>query len=103
MKWIWVIVLAIIGILAAIAAVEYLTVSIGHLPSFMGGHPATAGHHHARGHLRKRGYAALVVAVVAFVAAGFLAYRIARHGKGSNDPSADQLLSSSGSADPAAG
>jgi amino acid transporter len=102
MKWIWVIVLAIIGILAAIAAVEYLTVSIGHLPSFMGGHPGTgAHHHHARGHLRKRGYVALVVAVVAFVAAGFLAYRITRQGKGSNDPSADQLLSTP--ADPAAG
>jgi hypothetical protein len=101
MKWIWVIVFAVIGILAAIAAVEYLTVSISHIPSFMGGH-------HGRGHFRKRGYGSLVIAVVAFVIAGFLAYRIVRTDKGTtggsqSDASADDLLSSPGTSDPAAG
>ena len=70
MKWIWVIILAIIGILAAIVAVEYLTVSIGHLPSFIpGGKP---GHH---GHYHKRGAIAAVIAFVALVVAGYLTYR----------------------------
>lgn len=101
MKWIWVIVLAIIGILAAIVAVEYLTVSISHVPSFMGGH-------HARGHFRKRGYGSLLIAIVAFVIAGFLAYRIVRAGKGAaggsgSETSAEDLLSSPGPSDPAAG
>jgi hypothetical protein len=74
MKWIWVIVLAIIGVLAAIVAIEYFAVPIHHLPSFMGGHH---GKHHG-GHYRKRGAGAAVVAIVAFAIAGFLAYRIVK-------------------------
>jgi uncharacterized membrane protein YidH (DUF202 family) len=73
MKWIGVIVLVIIGILAAIVAVEYLTVSIHSLPSFIPGH-----HAGKRGHYHKRGAVAGFVAVVAFAVAGYLAYRFTR-------------------------
>lgn len=72
MKWIWVIVLAVVGILAAIVAIEYFTVSIHALPSVLG-----PDHHaHAHGHYRKRGAVAALIAVIAFAAAGYLAYRI---------------------------
>jgi uncharacterized membrane protein required for colicin V production len=76
MKWIGVIILVIIGILAAIVAVEYLTVSIHNLPSFIPGHVA-----HKNGHYHKRGAVAAVIALLAFVGAGFWAYRIANAGK----------------------
>jgi hypothetical protein len=69
MKWIWVIILGIIGVLAAIVAVEYLTVSIHNLPSFI------PGRHPGRGHYHKRGAIAAVIALLAFIGAGFLAYR----------------------------
>jgi hypothetical protein len=69
MKWIWVIVLVIVGILAAAVSIEYFTVSIHALPSFM-------GQHHGRGHYRKRGAGAALIALVAFVGAGFLFFRI---------------------------
>jgi uncharacterized membrane protein YidH (DUF202 family) len=71
MKWIYVIVLVIVGVLAAIVAIEYFTVSIHALPSFL-------GRHHGRGHYHKRGAVAAFIAFVAFVAAGYLAYRITR-------------------------
>jgi hypothetical protein len=71
MKWLWVIVLVIVGILAALVAIEYLTISIHAIPSFMGRHPG-------RGHYRKRGALAAVIAVIAFVAAGYLIYRTRR-------------------------
>ena len=61
MKWILVIVLAIIGVLAAIVAIEYFVVPIHSLPSFIPGHRHTAGHY------RKRGAAAALIAVVALV------------------------------------
>jgi hypothetical protein len=70
MKWLWVIVLIVVGIVAAVFAFEYLTVGIGHLPSWVPGHVAGQ-----RGHLHKRGYAAALVAVVAFVGAGWLIYK----------------------------
>lgn len=96
MKWIWVIILAIIGILAAIVAVEYLTVSIGHLPSYIPGHKLR-GH----GHYRKRGAVAAVIAFVALVAAGYLTFRNLRTQPAATpstpartgDTSADQILS----------
>jgi hypothetical protein len=97
MKWIWVIVLVIIGALATFVAVEYLTVAIHALPSYI------PGHHAGRGHYRKRGAGAIVIAVVAFAVAGYLAYRIlqtqpaATAGTSSRvtgQGSADQLLSS---------
>ena len=74
MKWLGVIVLLIVGILAALVAVEYLTVSIHAVPAFMGRHPG-------RGHYRKRGAAAVLVAVIAFVAAGYLIVRMRRADK----------------------
>jgi len=89
MKWALVIVLAIIGVLAAIVAIEYFVVPIHSLPSFIPGHKATAGHY------RKRGAAAALVAVVAFVAAGLLAARIRREGAAPapvSGSTADQLL-----------
>ncbi|MGD0393690.1 MAG: hypothetical protein ABSC41_13715 [Acidimicrobiales bacterium] len=74
MKWLWVIVLVIVGILAALVAIEYLTISIHAIPSFMGRHPG-------RGHYRKRGALAALIAVIAFVAAGYLIYRTRRADK----------------------
>jgi hypothetical protein len=70
MKWIWVIILVIVGVLAAIVAIEYLTVSIHNLPSIIPGAKP-----HAKGHYHKRGAGAALIALVAFVGAGFLAYR----------------------------
>ncbi len=72
MKWIWVIVLVIIGALATFVAIEYLTVAIHALPSYIPGHKG------GRGHYRKRGAFAAVIAVIVFVVAGFLAYRIVK-------------------------
>ncbi len=69
MKWIWVILLVIVGILASIVAIEYLTVSIHALPSYIPGRKA------GRGHYNKRGAGAALVAFIAFVAAGYLTYR----------------------------
>lgn len=80
-KWIWVIVLVIVGGLATYVAVEYFTVSIHALPSYLGGKATVPGHAPPRGHYRKRGAGAALVALVAFVAAGFLAYRIVRANK----------------------
>jgi hypothetical protein len=79
MKWLGVIVLTIIGIVAAVFAVEYLTVLIGHLPSWIPGHDSTRIHGHLKyGHYRKRGALAALVAIIAFGAAGFLVYRIVK-------------------------
>ena len=71
MKWLWVIVLVIVGILAALVAIEYLTISIHAIPSFMGRHPG-------RGHYRKRGALAVLIALIAFGGAGYLIYRTRR-------------------------
>lgn len=86
MKWIWVIVLAIIGILAAIVAIEYFVVPIHSLPSYIPGY-----HHHRRGHYHKRGAIAALIAVVALGAGGYLAYRFSRTRP--SDPSADPAAS----------
>jgi uncharacterized membrane protein YidH (DUF202 family) len=99
MKWIWVILLAIIGILAAIVAIEYFVVPIHSLPSYIPGY-----HHHRRGHYHKRGAIAALIAIIALGAAGYLAYRFSRtqpsKASTSSDPippgegsSADELLS----------
>ena len=90
MKWLWVIVLVIVGALATFVAVEYFTVAIHALPSFIPGHRATiAGHHPARGHYRKRGAVAAFIALVAFAAAGFLAYRVVQRDKVAAEPASD--------------
>ena len=69
MKWIIVIILAIIGVLAAIVAFEYLTISIHKLPHYLGGKKG-------RGHYKKRGEGLAVIAVIALGSAGYMAYRI---------------------------
>jgi len=68
MKWPWIIVLLIVGVLAALLAAEYLSVSIHALPSFL-------GQHKGRGHYRKRGAGAALIALLAFAGAGYLIYR----------------------------
>lgn len=88
MKWVAVIVLAVIGVLAAIVAIEYFVVPIHSLPSML-------GHRQTGGHYRKRGAAAALVAVVAFVGAGLLAVRIRRQDAApaaASASTADQLL-----------
>ena len=83
MKWIVVVVLVVIAILAAVVAVEYFTVAIHALPSWLPGHKATiAGHKHPpRGHYRKRGAVAAVIAFILLVIAGFLTYRNLQSGR----------------------
>jgi hypothetical protein len=100
MKWIPVIILVIVGALAAFVAVEYLTVSIHSLPSYIPGRKRGFGHYH------KRGAIAAFIAFVAFVVAGFLAYRNTRGpstapagasasaSAGAGEGSIDQILSS---------
>ena len=100
MKWIWVIVLVIIAGLAAFVAIEYFTVSIHSLPSYIPGHKPAHGHY-GGGHYRKRGAGAAVVAFVALVGAGYLTYRNLQGQKPAaarpatkDGSSVDQLLSS---------
>jgi hypothetical protein len=108
MKWIGVAVLAIVGILAAIVAVEYLTVSIHNLPSWIPGHESLGAHLAGRGHYHKRGAAAALVAVVAFAGAVFVAIRgfnfsrkprAAAAPKGAATSAGDMLASPEASAD----
>lgn len=90
MKWLWIILLIVVGIVAAVFAFEYLTTGIGHLPSWVPGHIARTvpvngncpkgtnlkdGYCYAPGHEHKRGYGAALVAVLAFVGAGWLIYK----------------------------
>ena len=76
MKWLGVIVLTVIGVLAAVLAVEYLTVAIGHLASIIPGHSSVYVHGHLRrGHYRKYGAVSALVAVAALAGAGYLIYR----------------------------
>ncbi len=69
MKWLWVVLLLVIAGLAAFVAVEYLTVSISHLPSYLPGRKKGHGHYHTRGAI------AALIAFVALVLAGYLTYR----------------------------
>jgi uncharacterized membrane protein YidH (DUF202 family) len=97
MKWFAVIVLVIVGVLAAFVAIEYLTVSIHALPTYIPGHHAAYPHHSERGHYHKRGAVAAVIALVAFVVAGFLALRIMRSNQANpqvGPASSDQLIAS---------
>jgi hypothetical protein len=95
MKWFVVIVLVIIGALAAFVAIEYLTVSIHALPSYIPGHKAAYAGHSERGHYHKRGAAAALVAVVALGAAAFLAFRIVKSNQSNTSvrpATSDQLI-----------
>ena len=76
MKWIWVILLVIIGAFFTYMAATYLTVSLGHLPHWFPGHKIPTAHHHKlRGHYRKGGAATALLAIIAFVAAAWIAFR----------------------------
>jgi hypothetical protein len=86
MKWFWIVVLIIVGIVAAFFAVEYLSNSIYHLASWIPGNAhnkLNAKGKPVRGHEYKRGYAAAIVAIVAFAWAGWLIYKMQ---KAANSP-----------------
>jgi hypothetical protein len=74
MKMLAVVLLAILGVLAAITAGIYLAVPIHSLPSFIPGKHPGGGHYH------KRGAAAAAVALVLLVASGLLAVYFRRMG-----------------------
>ena len=77
------IVLIIVGVIAAVYAFEYLTVSIHALPSWV------PGKHHGRGHYHKRGAIFAVIALACLGGAGYLIYRAAAvAGGGSDAPAA---------------
>ncbi len=94
MKWIGVAVLAVIGIIAAFVAIEYLVVPIHSLPTFLPGHKSGNGHYH------KRGAIAAVVALVALGGAVLLAIRFTRPGSEGAAPAPTAPVgSASGSVD----
>ena len=79
--------MVIVGGLATYVAIEYFTVAIHALPSYIPGHEALGPHGHPpRGHYHKRGAIAAVIALICFVVAGFLAYRIVQSDKSSAAP-----------------
>lgn len=86
MKWVGVIILVVVGVLAAIVAIEYFTVQIHALPSFIPGHEALK-----YGHYRKRGALAALIAIACFVVAAILAVRVLRSERAAT-PSAGDLL-----------
>jgi drug/metabolite transporter (DMT)-like permease len=90
MKWVGVIVLVVIGVLAAIVAIEYFTVQIHALPSFIPGQQALK-----YGHYRKRGALAALIAVAAFVVAAILAVRILRSERATAASAGDLLATPS--------
>jgi drug/metabolite transporter (DMT)-like permease len=93
MKWIGVIALTVVGILAAIVAYEYLTLPIHSIPAFLGGK-------HVRGHYQRRGSALLVLALVAFGGAAYWAVRIRRAERAGDAPTAKAgAVTQTGSAD----
>lgn len=75
MKWIWVILLVIVGAFFTYVAVEYVTVSLAHLPSWFPEHKTPQPGHHARGHSRKGAAVASLLALLCYVGAGYLAFR----------------------------
>ena len=92
-KWIGVIALTVVGILAAIVAIEYLTLPIHSVPTFLGGK-------HIRGHYQRRGSALLVLALVAFGGAAYWAVRIRRAERAGDAPTPTAgAVTQTGSAD----
>jgi len=77
-KWIGVIVLAVVGVILAFVAIEWLSEPIWKVPQYLGGKPALVHGHHVRGHYRRRGEALAVLAVIAFAGAAYLAWTIKR-------------------------
>jgi len=68
MKWLAA-VLGVLGLLALIAGIIYFTVEANQLPSFLG--PL---HIHTHAHRKRRGEAAIVIAVVLWVIGGIVYY-----------------------------
>ncbi len=65
-KWVISVIFAIVGILALVVAVIYLTVPIHSLPSFMPGKHSGAGTYHKRGAIAAViGVVLLIIAIVA--------------------------------------
>ncbi len=85
-KWIGVIILGVIGVIAAFIAIEWLTQPIHSLPSFLGGHP------HKHGHYTRRGDAVAVVAVLALGGAAYLAYSIRKSEKSESAAGSEQAV-----------
>jgi hypothetical protein len=63
------VVLIIIGILAAVAGIMYLSMTEANIPAFLPGHVTTGKD--ATVHHTLRGIGGIVVAVILFIAAGF--------------------------------
>jgi hypothetical protein len=97
MKWVGVIILVVVGVLAAFVAIEYFTVQIHSLPSYIPGHVALK-----YGHYRKRGAVAALIAIVAFGGAAFWAWRMVRDDQPAPTASAGDVLRTQ-SQGPAAG
>jgi len=70
MLWLIRIVLVVLGILAVVVGVIYLTEPIHSLPSFFPGHAL-----HGQSHHHTRGYAAIAVGVVLLIVAGIVRRR----------------------------
>lgn len=87
MKWVGVIILVVVGLLAAFVAIEYFTVQIHALPSYIPGRVALK-----YGHYRKRGALAALIAIAAFVIAAILAVRIWRSDQAQPTASAGDVL-----------
>jgi hypothetical protein len=70
-KWVGVIALYVVGVLAAVVAIIWLVEPIHSVPAFLGGH-------HVRGHFQRRGEALIVLAVVVLAVAVYLTLRFRR-------------------------
>ena len=89
MNRLWIILLVVVGIVAAVFAFEYLSHSIYHLPTWVPGNAhghLTKNGKPVRGKESKRGYVAAVVAVLAFVGAGWLIYKDRMANRSSGGP-----------------
>lgn len=83
MKWKWIAVIAlfVVGILAAIVAIDWLTQPIHSVPSYLGGEA------HKHGHFRRRGEALIVGAIIVLAVAIYLTIRFRREDAAASAPS----------------